>query len=84
MAAARRLAPRALSAVGVSVVGSAGHNLGQLAAVSLLFVKSADALRLLPYLLLSATLSGCLIGLLAAALIAYVSSRRRFGHDATT
>ncbi len=84
MAAARRLAPRALSAVGVSVAGSVGHNVGQLLALSLVFVRTADALRLLPYLVLSATLTGCLTGLLAAALIAYLAPRRRLGHGAVT
>ncbi len=84
MAAARRLAPRALSAVGVSVAGAVGHNIGQLLALSLLFVKAADALRLLPYLTLSATLTGCLTGLLAAALLARLAPRRRPGHGTVT
>ena len=84
MAAARRLAPSALSPVGISVLGSIGHNVGQLVALSALYVRAPDAMRLLPYLTLSATLAGCLIGLLAAALIAYLATRRRLGHGAAT
>lgn len=81
MAAARRLAPRRLGIVGVSALGAVGHNVGQLAALAALILHAGEALRLLPYLLLSATLIGALTGFTAYALRAYLMTRRggRYG-----
>lgn len=75
MAAARALGSRRLSIVGVSVAGAVAHNAGQLAVLSLFFLRGADAVRLLPYLTLSATLLGALIGFVAGALVDALTAR---------
>jgi heptaprenyl diphosphate synthase len=75
MAIARRALVPPLGIVGVSVLGAAAHNAGQLGALTLLFLHDAEGLRLLPYLILSATLLGALTGLSARALAAYLNAR---------
>jgi heptaprenyl diphosphate synthase len=82
MAAARGLAPRAFSVVGISVTGAVAHNLGQLLALAALVLRAPEALRLLPYLVLSATLVGVLSGFAAHALCAHLIARRG-GHHGT-
>ncbi|MBE6757626.1 MAG: Gx transporter family protein [Ruminococcaceae bacterium] len=61
MAVALRLFPRRLSLVGVSILGAAGHNTGQLLAAMLLF--SPALIRYLPWLWLAAGACGLLTGL---------------------
>lgn len=75
MSAARALAPRRLSIVGVSVLGAVAHNAGQLLVLSVFFLRGADAVRLLPYLTLSATLLGAFIGFVARALVDRLAAR---------
>lgn len=57
---------RCLSVYGVSILGAAAHNLGQVIAASLL-LYSRFAFGYLPFLLLTAIVSGSLTGLIAAA-----------------
>jgi len=75
MAAARALGSRSLSIVGVSVLGAVAHNAGQLAVLSLFFLRGRDAVHLLPYLTLSATLLGAFTGFAAAALVKVLAAR---------
>lgn len=82
MVAARALARGVLSLVGISVVGAVAHNAGQAALLATLFVPPAAALRLLPWLVLSATLVGGLTGLSARALAQYLTAARGGRHGA--
>ncbi|MFN0150952.1 MAG: Gx transporter family protein [bacterium] len=75
MAAARALASRWLSIVGISVLGAVAHNAGQLVILSLFFLRGPDAVHLLPYLTLSATLLGAFTGFAARALVGYLAAR---------
>ena len=83
MAIARRVASPPLGIVGISTLGAVAHNAGQLAVLSLLFLRGADALRLLPYLTLSATLLGVFTGIAARALTSYLASRGEILHTET-
>jgi uncharacterized membrane protein len=64
--------------VGISTLGAVFHNAGQLAVLSLLFLRGAEALRLLPWLTLSATLLGAFTGIAARALAAYLATRHEW------
>ncbi len=75
MAAARALASRSLSIVGVCVLGAVAHNAGQLVILSAFFLRGPDAVHLLPYLTLSATLLGAFTGFAARALVGYLAAR---------
>ncbi|MBR2822960.1 MAG: Gx transporter family protein [Clostridia bacterium] len=66
MAAAKRC-PH-LSVWGVSVLGAAGHNLGQILAASLL-MHSPGVAGYLPYLLLIGTVCGCATAAVAAGVL---------------
>ncbi len=54
-----------LSIVGVSVIGAAFHNIGQIL-VAMLLLESTILLYYLPFLLISALVSGVLIGIIGA------------------
>jgi len=65
MGLAARFAMPPLGVVGVSVAGAVAHNLGQLAALGLLYVGPAGALRLLAPALLLSAVAGAGTGLVA-------------------
>ncbi len=65
-----------LGIVGISVVGAVCHNLIQIVVAYGMFVKSAAFLWQLPWALLFSLVSGCVVGLLAVAVIPAFS---RFG-----
>jgi heptaprenyl diphosphate synthase len=65
MGVAVRLAAPPLGVVGVSVVGAAFHNAGQLWALAGMYTGGEAALRLLPAALLFAAASGIITGLIA-------------------
>lgn len=75
MILARRFATPWLGIVGVSVLGAVAHNAGQLLVLSLVLLRQRELLRLLPWLIISATLLGALTGLSARALSAYLRHR---------
>ena len=66
MTGARKL--KLFSVTGVSVLGGVFHNLGQILAAAAV-VENARLLYYLPVLVLSGTIAGALIGLLAAVLV---------------
>ncbi|MCK4509014.1 MAG: Gx transporter family protein [Desulfuromonadales bacterium] len=63
------VAGRRLSPIGISVVGAAGHALGQILAARLLVIQHAAIWQIMPLFLFFTILSGILIGWLAAGLI---------------
>lgn len=73
MALTRRWTGRLFSPVGLSLVGAAFHQALQLGAAGL-YVRQPGLLALLPLSLLSALVSGALIGLLAAAFLEKVET----------
>jgi len=68
MSGLRRLAPGLFSPVGLSILGAAAHNCGQLLTLYLILPR-AGVFSFLPWLLLLAIPSGWLNGLLAAKII---------------
>lgn len=75
MAAVRSLFGPRVGPVGLSVLGAAGHAVGQLAVAWLLLVRHQGLWMLLPFLLLSALLTGIFNGVVADLLLE--SLRRR-------
>ena len=68
----RRLAP--LTEVAISVTGGVAHNIGQIAAAS--FMLSTNVvLYYLPFLLVSGTVAGIVVGVIAAILIKRIKIR---------
>lgn len=65
MTAARRLGGRAIGPVGVSVVGAAGHALGQMLIAWLLLVRHDGIWRIFPFFLLASLVTGIANGLVA-------------------
>jgi heptaprenyl diphosphate synthase len=64
-----RVAGRRLSPIGISVVGAAGHALGQILAARLLVIQHAAIWQIMPIFLFFTILSGVLTGWLAAGLL---------------
>lgn len=78
MTAAHRLAPRRLGPIGVSVLGAAGHALGQMAVAALVLIGHPGLWQLFPVLLLAATIAGLLTGWAAAVLLERLESHEAF------
>ena len=64
-----RVAGRRLSPIGISVIGAAGHALGQILAARMLIIQHAAIWQIMPLFLFFTILSGILTGWLAAGLI---------------
>jgi heptaprenyl diphosphate synthase len=64
-----RVAGRRLSPIGISVIGAAGHALGQILAARLLVIQHEAIWQIMPLFLFFTILSGILTGWLAAGLI---------------
>jgi heptaprenyl diphosphate synthase len=64
-----RVAGRRLSPIGISVIGAAGHALGQILAARLLVIQHAAIWQIFPLFLFFTVFSGILTGWLAAGLI---------------
>ncbi len=62
----KRFSP--FSATGVSVAGGVAHNIGQIA-VACFLTETAQLLYYLPFLILSGTLSGIVIGIVASLIV---------------
>jgi heptaprenyl diphosphate synthase len=69
MESAKRMGSGFFSPVGVSILGAAAHNMGQLAAAYALIIRNEAALFLAPVMLLSAAGTGLLNGLAASYLM---------------
>ena len=63
-----------LSAIGVSVAGGVTHNIGQIA-VACIILETAQIAYYLPFLILSGTVAGVVIGLISGILVKRVSTR---------
>ena len=61
-----------LGTTAISVLGGVGHNIGQIA-VACFLTETAQLLYYLPFLILSGTVSGILIGIVAALVIKRMS-----------
>ena len=59
------------SVTGVSVLGGVFHNIGQIL-VAIVVVETASLLYYLPILILSGTVAGVLIGILASVIIKHL------------
>jgi heptaprenyl diphosphate synthase len=70
MGVARRFLCPPLSVVGISVLGALAHNVSQLLLAYGLYIRRSELFFLLPPLLLSTLLTGCLIGLIVALVTA--------------
>ena len=64
---------RALSPVGVSVIGATAHNIGQIAAAAIV-LETAAVFYYLPFLIISAVVTGVLIGLSTTIIISRLKS----------
>ena len=64
-----------LGVTAISVVGGVGHNIGQIA-IACFLTETAQLLYYLPFLILSGTLSGILIGIVAALVIKRLSKQK--------
>lgn len=69
MTGSRRIAGEKIGPVGVSVLGAAGHAVGQITCAWILLVRHAGLWYLLPVLLLLALVAGIVNGLIASALL---------------
>jgi heptaprenyl diphosphate synthase len=70
MAALHRAMPSAFGPLGISLAGALAHNLAQLAAAHLLFIRNMDAILLAaPFILFIGVLTGAVNGLFAAFLL---------------
>ncbi|MDD3185498.1 MAG: Gx transporter family protein [Anaerostipes sp.] len=65
---------KVFSPVGISAAGGVGHNVGQLT-VAVLLMENAKIYLYLPVLLVSGTITGVVIGVLAAILISKIPKR---------
>lgn len=73
-----RFAGRQLSPIGVSVVGAAGHALGQILAARLLVIQHAAIWQVLPLFLGFTIISGILTGWLATGLLEQLKQHPAF------
>lgn len=69
MSVAHRVAGSRFSVVGISVIGSASHNLTQLAVAGAWLIGPGAAAMLAPFFLLSGLVAGLLVGLVAQVLL---------------
>ncbi|MDD4370084.1 MAG: Gx transporter family protein [Anaerostipes sp.] len=65
---------KAFSPVGISAAGGVGHNVGQLT-IAVLLMENAKIYLYLPVLLVSGTITGVVIGVLAGTLITKIPKR---------
>ncbi|MDD3745712.1 MAG: Gx transporter family protein [Anaerostipes sp.] len=65
---------KVFSPVGISAAGGVGHNVGQLT-IAVLLMENAKIYLYLPVLLVSGTITGVVIGVLAAILISKIPKR---------
>jgi len=66
MAAVHKTMPSAFGPLGLSLAGALAHNLGQLAAAHILFIRNLDAILLVsPFILFIGVLTGAVNGLFA-------------------
>jgi len=70
MGLARRFLHPPLSVVGISILGALAHNVSQLLLAYSLYIRRNELFLLLPPILLSTLLTGCVIGLVAALVTA--------------
>lgn len=80
MTTSRRLAGERIGPVGVSVLGAAGHTLGQLFCAWLLLVRHDGLFYLLPFLLLLAIIGGLVNGLAADYLLEILRQKSPFSN----
>lgn len=66
-----------LSPIGVSILGSVSHNIGQLLVAYLLFIKSKAIFSLLPFLILLGIITGAIVGVLASIILEKLNQRGR-------
>lgn len=78
MTLAHRLAPRRLGPIGISVLGAAGHTLGQMTVAALVLIQHPGLWRLLPVLLLVSVVAGVLTGWVAAVLLERLQTHEAF------
>lgn len=78
MTAAHRLAPRRLGPIGISVLGAAGHALGQMLVAALVLIRHPGLWQLFPLLLLVAVVAGLLTGWAAAVLLERLATHAAF------
>lgn len=74
--------PRLISVVGVSCIGAAFHNLGQITSAAFILHDTA-VIRFLPFLLLLALPSGFLTGIIAKRVISMLNYMPQFSGNAT-
>ena len=60
-----RIYRRAFSEIGISVIGAVFHNAGQLLAAYVVIIRHEGVMLLLPLLLVTSVITGCLNGLAA-------------------
>ncbi len=68
---------RWFSPAGVSISGAACHNIGQIAAAYLLFIRQESLWHLLPVMLITSVFTGALVGLAGMAALEAVNRERR-------
>ncbi|PLX98303.1 MAG: hypothetical protein C0623_13350 [Desulfuromonas sp.] len=82
MITGRKLAGERIGAVGVSVLGAAGHTFGQMICAWLLLVRHDGLWYLLPILLLMAVVAGVINGFVADALLRSLRRHPAFAEPA--
>jgi heptaprenyl diphosphate synthase len=78
MTVLHRWVPRRLGPVGISVLGAAGHAIGQMAVAALVLIRHPGLWQLFPGLLLVAVIAGVLTGWAAAVLLERLESHEAF------
>jgi heptaprenyl diphosphate synthase len=81
MTTAHRLAPRRLGPIGISVLGAAGHALGQMLVAALVLIRHTGLWQLFPLLLLVAVVAGLLTGWAAAVLLERLATHEAFRRE---
>lgn len=77
MSVAHALAPRLFSPLGISLIGATVHAFAQFLLVSFVIVRSTSLSAILPMLLVTALVGGCIVGLTSIRVLRLIPEARR-------
>jgi len=75
MGLVKKVAKDKVSVMGISIVGAAFHNIGQIL-VAILVVQNTNLIYYLPFLMITSIVTGVLVGITSGYLISYLKIKR--------
>jgi heptaprenyl diphosphate synthase len=75
MAAVRKAGGKTFGPVGISVAGAVAHNMTQIVAAYLIFVKSVELFIFIPFFMLAGIATGVITGLISALVLERLGAR---------